>query len=152
MTKVETIEEDKTENDVTTTITSTHETTYYYNINKENLTDEQKCYRIPKHANSVLLQITNTGDLSLYTNHLYNKLTTSSKCIINVAAGTHIVEIPLYDGIVIYKSELKKLKINNTEQNLPEDTTEEYTAKTFQYYVETSSTSNFTINLLGYRV
>lgn len=150
MTKVETKTEDKTENGETTTITSTYKTTYYYNINETNLTDSQKYHRIPKHANSVLLQITNTGDLSLYTNYEYNELTTSSKCIINVAAGTHIVEIPLYDGIVLYESELTELKINGTKQTLPDDTTEEYTAKTFQYYVETSS--NFTINLLGYRV
>lgn len=150
MTKVENKTEDKTENGETTTITSTYKTTYYYNINETNLTDSQKYHRIPKHANSVLLQITNTGDLSLYTNYEYNELTTSSKCIINVAAGTHIVEIPLYDGIVLYESELTELKINGTKQTLPEDTTEEYTAKTFQYYVETSS--NFTINLLGYRV
>lgn len=155
-TETEKIEDTKTVNGETTTIITTYETTYNYDIdenyNNDGLTENKskKYYRIPKHANSVLLQIINEGDLSLYTNYEYNELTTSSKCIINVAAGTHIVEIPLYDGIVLYKSVLKEFKINNVLQTLPDDTTEEYTAKTFQYYVETSS--NFTINLLGYRV
>lgn len=145
--------EDGKEVTITTTYESIYDTTYYYNVENVKVTENQTYHRVPNHAHSVLLQVINSGALKLYTNYDYNTLSTSSKCILDIKnAGCHVVELPLHDGLHILTKKLIQLSINGETQTLEEgqDEPEEEISKSFQYYVSTSS--NFTINLLGYRV
>ena len=114
-------------------------------------------YKVPAHANSVLLQVTHSNGIKIYTNSDYSSLTTNSKCLLDTnSGGTHVIELTLYDGIHLSSSKvigvsvsIDGIPVENNGENFNKEDKHEYTSS-FQYLVSTSG--SFTISLLGYRV
>lgn len=114
-------------------------------------------YRVPAHANSVLLQVTHSDGIKIYTNSDYSSLTTGSKCLLDTnSGGTHVIELTLHDGIHLSSSKVTGVSVSidgipveNNGENFNKEDKHEYTSS-FQYLVSTSG--SFTISLLGYRV
>lgn len=107
--------------------------------------------RVPKNASSVILQVTHNGSLTLKTGKDFSSL---NKIVLQTSnGGCNIVELPLYPDVEIYSAKTTSITIEKDgETKVQTEELPDKSIKTKSFMYDVTSSSNFTINLLGYRV
>lgn len=109
--------------------------------------------RVPKNANSVILQVTHDGELTMKTGNDFSSLDIT--ILQTTGAGCDVVELPLYPGVEIYSEVTTRVTVQKNDEEETEQSTVGYSPKsvtTKSFIYDVTSSSNFTIKLLGYRV
>jgi hypothetical protein len=109
--------------------------------------------RVPKNANSVILQVTHDDELTMKTGNDFSSLDVT--ILQTTGAGCDVVELPLYPGVEIYSEVTTKVTVQKNDEEEINQSTEGYSSKsitTKSFMYDVTSSSNFTIKLLGYRV